>query len=39
MGNVEQFKAAMAKADAKKGVLIFFKRDGASSFAVLKESK
>jgi len=35
--NTAEFKAAMEKADPKKGVLIFFKRGGASAFVVLKE--
>ena len=35
--NAEEFKAAVAKADAKKGVLILIKRNGASTFVVLKE--
>jgi serine protease Do len=37
--NVEEFQAAMAKADPKKGVLLFLKRGGVSTFVVLKESK
>jgi serine protease Do len=35
--NAEEFKAAMDKADAKKGVLIFLKHNGGSTFVVLKE--
>ena len=35
--NAEEFKTAVAKADAKKGVLILIKRNGASTFVVLKE--
>ena len=35
--SAEEFKAAMLKADAKKGVLVFVKRNGASTFVVLKE--
>jgi S1-C subfamily serine protease len=35
--NTAEFKAAMDKADPKKGVLVFFKRGGASAFVVLKE--
>jgi Do/DeqQ family serine protease len=37
--NAEEFKTAMGKADAKKGVLIFFKRDGTSAFVVLKDNQ
>jgi serine protease Do len=35
--DAEQFKAAMTKADAKKGVLVFVKRAGVPTFVVLKE--
>jgi len=35
--SAEEFKAAMDKADAKKGVLIFLKHNGGSTFVVLKE--
>jgi serine protease Do len=35
--NVDDFKSAMAKADAKKGALIFIKREGGAMFVVLKE--
>jgi serine protease Do len=37
VSNAEGFRSVMEKADAKKGVLIFFKRGGASAFVVLKE--
>ncbi len=39
VATAEQFKAALAKADADKGTLLYVKRDGASTFVVLKESK
>jgi serine protease Do len=35
--NAEDFRAAMDKADAGKGVLIFLKHNGGSTFVVLKE--
>jgi hypothetical protein len=35
--NAEEFKTAVAKGDAKKGILIFVKRSGAATFVVLKE--
>jgi serine protease Do len=34
---VEQFRAAIKKASLKEGLLIYLKRDGQSSFVVLKE--
>ncbi len=37
--SAEDFESTMAKADAKKGVLIFVKRNGAATFVVLKEGK
>jgi Do/DeqQ family serine protease len=37
--SADEFKAAVAKADTKKGVLLFVKRNGASTFVVLKDSK
>jgi serine protease Do len=37
--SAEEFKAAMAKGDAKKGVLVFVKRNGGSTFVVLKDNK
>jgi serine protease Do len=33
----EQFKAALTKADREKGALLYVRRDGASTFVVLKE--
>ena len=33
----EEFAVAMEKADAKKGVLLYVKRGGGSTFVVLKE--
>jgi len=35
--NTADFKTALARADAKKGVLVYFRRGNASSFVVLKE--
>jgi len=35
--NVAEFKTALAKADAKKGVLVYLKRGASSTFVVLKE--
>ncbi len=35
--NAADFKAALAKADAKKGVLVYLKRGASSTFVVLKE--
>jgi serine protease Do len=35
--NVAGFKAALAKGDAKKGVLVYLKRGESSTFVVLKE--
>ncbi len=37
--SAEEFKGAMSNGDAKKGVLIFVKRNGASTFVVLKDNK
>lgn len=34
---VADFKSALAKGDAKKGVLVYFKRGSSSTFVVLKE--
>ncbi len=35
--NASEFKSALAKADVKKGVLLYLKRGGSSTFVVLKE--
>ena len=37
IGSAEAFKAAIAKADTKKGVLLSVKRDGIATFVVLRE--
>jgi len=37
VGSSETFKAAIAKADTKKGVLLSVKREGAATFVVLRE--
>jgi serine protease Do len=37
--DADEFASAMSKADGKKGVLIFIKRNGASIFVVLKDNK
>jgi hypothetical protein len=33
----EEFDAAMAKSDVKKGVLLFLKREGTATFEILKD--
>jgi Do/DeqQ family serine protease len=35
--NVDEFKTALTKGDAKKGILVYLKRGTSSTFAVLKE--
>ncbi len=35
--NAAEFTTALTKADAKKGVLVLFKRGGVPTFVVLKE--
>ena len=37
--DADEFAAAIAKTDGKKGVLVFVKRNGASIFVVLKDNK
>ena len=37
--DADEFAGATAKADGKKGILIFVKRNGASIFVVLKDNK
>jgi Do/DeqQ family serine protease len=38
VAGADEFKAAVAKADGKKSILLYVKRDGVSTFAVLKQS-
>ena len=35
----EEFKAAVAKTDVKKGVLLYLKREGGLTFVVMKDNK
>jgi serine protease Do len=37
--SAEEFNTELAKADAKKGVLLFVKREGAATFVVLKDGR
>ena len=39
MHDADEFASEMSKADGKKGVLVFVKRNGASIFVVLKDNK
>ncbi len=39
VATAEEFKAAVAKTDDKKGVLLYLKRDGGSTFTVLRDNK
>jgi len=38
VANADEFKNAVTRADGKKSILLYVKRDGVSTFAVLKQS-